>query len=265
MECSSVAIAAGLEESTEWVEEHCEALVRRHQFLSPARLVELPDGTITPRYKFSHILYLEVPYRLLPAMRRAQIHRRIGHRGEAIYGERVGEIAAELAMHFEQGKDPPRAVRYLLMAAENATHRSAHHEADALARRGLSALATLTPSPDRDQQELGLRMVLGVSVMSLKGFADDEVRDIYGRAIELCGGADQLTAGVPGRVAPGTLLLLPRRDAALPRDRRTARRSCRAGWPIRCLQAKRRCALGVTRWTWASSGRRWSSSTGCSC
>ena len=44
----------------------CEALVRRHQFLSPPRLVELPDGTITPRYKFGHVLYLEVPYRLLP-------------------------------------------------------------------------------------------------------------------------------------------------------------------------------------------------------
>src|SRR4030095_2401573 len=76
MECSSVAIGAGLAESTEWVEEHCEALVRRHQFLSPARLVELPDGTITPRYKFSHILYLEVPYRLLPAVRRAEVQPR---------------------------------------------------------------------------------------------------------------------------------------------------------------------------------------------
>jgi DNA-binding winged helix-turn-helix (wHTH) protein/predicted ATPase len=187
MECSSVAIGAGLEEPTEWVDEHCEALVRRHQFLSPARLVELPDGTITPRYKFNHILYLEVPYRLLPAMRRSQIHRRIGDRGEAIYGTRVGEIAAELAMHFEQGKDPPRAVRYLLLAAENATHRSAHHEADALARRGLSALETLPLSPERDRQELALRMVLGVSVMSLKGFADNEVKDIYGRVLELCG------------------------------------------------------------------------------
>src|SRR4029453_2566162 len=122
MECSSVAIGAGLEEPTEWVEEHCEALVRRHQFLSPARLVQLPDGTITPRYKFSHVLYLEVPCRLLPAMRRAQIHLRIGHVGEAIYGTHVGEIAAELAMHFEQGADPPRAVRYLLLAPENALH-----------------------------------------------------------------------------------------------------------------------------------------------
>ncbi len=187
MECSSVAIAAGLEEPVDWVDEQCEALVRQHQFLSPARLVELPDGTITSRYKFSHVLYLEVPYRLLPARRRAQIHQRIGHRGEAIYGGRVGEIAAELAMHFEQGKDAPRAVRYLLMAAENAMQRSAHREADTLARRGLSVLATLAPSPERDRHELSLLMILGASVMSLKGFADDEAKATYERAIELCG------------------------------------------------------------------------------
>ena len=186
MECSTVAIGAGLDRPTEWVEQHCEALVRRYQFLSPARLVELPDGTITPRYKFNHVLYLEVPYRLLPAMRRSQIHRRIGHSGEAIYGERVGEIAAELAMHFEQGRDNPRAVKYLLQAAENATHRSAHHEAEALARRGLQALDALPATPERDRQELSFRMILGVSLMSIKGFAAAEVEEVYERALVLC-------------------------------------------------------------------------------
>ena len=105
MECS-IGGDRGRPRRTEptWVEEHCEALVRRHQFLSPARVVELPDGTITPRYKFSHVLYLEVPYRLAAARCGvSQIHRRIGQSGEAIYRDRVGEIAAELAMHFEQG------------------------------------------------------------------------------------------------------------------------------------------------------------------
>ena len=82
----------------------------------------------------------------------------------------------------------PRAVRYLLMAAENARHRSAHYEAEALARRGLSALATLPPSPERDQQELSLRMLLGVSVMSLKGFAADEVKEIYAARARHCAG-----------------------------------------------------------------------------
>ena len=186
MECSSVAIGAGLERSTEWVEEHCEALVQRHRFLSPARLVELPDGTITPRYKFSHVLNLDVPYRLLPAMRRAQIHSRIGASGETIYKARVNEIAAELAMHFEQGRDYPRAVKYLLQAAENARYRSAHHEAEALARRGLQAVERLDPSLERDRQELSLRLILGVAVMAIKGFAAAEVKQILKPALELC-------------------------------------------------------------------------------
>ena len=185
MQCSSVAIGAGLERSTEWVEEHCEALVQRHRFLSPARLVELPDGTMTPRYKFSHVLYLDVPYRLLPAMRRSQIHRRIGASGEAIYQHRVGEIAAELAMHFEQGHDHPRAVKYLLQAAENARYRSAHHEAEALARRGLRVVATLPQGAERDEQELGLRLVLAVAVMAIRGFAAAEVRVILHPGLEL--------------------------------------------------------------------------------
>ena len=45
MDFSTVAVAAGLDKPTEWVEKHCEELARRHQFLSPAVLGELPDGT----------------------------------------------------------------------------------------------------------------------------------------------------------------------------------------------------------------------------
>jgi DNA-binding winged helix-turn-helix (wHTH) protein/tetratricopeptide (TPR) repeat protein len=185
MECSSVAIAAGLDKPTEWVEQHCEELARRHQFLSPAYLVELPDGTITPRHKFNHILYLEVPYGLVPPMRRSQIHGRIAERGVAIYGDRVGEIAAELAMHFEQSRDWARALPYLTQAAENATRRSAHHEATALARRGLEVLKLLPDGPERKQHEIALRITLGASLTAVKGFAAAEVEEVYAQAREL--------------------------------------------------------------------------------
>jgi predicted ATPase/DNA-binding winged helix-turn-helix (wHTH) protein len=185
MECSSVAIAAGLDMPTEWVEKHCEELARRHQFLSPAWLVELPDGTITPRHKFNHVLYLEVPYNLVPPMRRSQIHHRIGERGVAVYGSRVSEIAAELAMHFEQSRDWPRALEYLLLAAENAIAHYAHHEATNLAGRGLEVLKSLPDTPDRARQEIKLRMILGVSLMTVKGFASEEVEKVYARGREL--------------------------------------------------------------------------------
>ena len=185
VECSSVAIAAGLEEPLEWVEQHCEELARRHQFLSPAWLVELPDGTVTPRHRFMHVLYREVPYRLIAAMRRSQIHQRIAERGIAIYGARVNEIAAELAMHFEQSHDWPSALEYLLEAAENAARRSAHHEAVDLANRGMEALKFVPETAEHAKQEMELRMLLSASLMAIKGFASAEVEEINSRGREL--------------------------------------------------------------------------------
>lgn len=146
MDCSAVAISAGLGEDIVRVEEICDGLARKHHFLWPAYLAELPDGSITPRYRFIHFLYLDVLYRRIAPTRRRQIHGRIGERGESIYGDRAGEIAAELAVHFEQSQDIARAVKYLLLAVENATRRSADHEAAALSKRALELMKVLPPS-----------------------------------------------------------------------------------------------------------------------
>lgn len=185
MECSTVAIAAGLDMPLEWVDQQCEELARRHQFLSPAWLTQLPDGTVTARRRFNHILYLDVAYKLIPAMRRSQIHQRIAQRGVAIYGDRSGEIAAELAMHFEQSCEWPSALRYLLQAAENAMARSAHHEAADLSARGTEILKFIPESVERDKQEMKLRMILTVSLMAVKGFASAEAEEINARGREL--------------------------------------------------------------------------------
>jgi DNA-binding winged helix-turn-helix (wHTH) protein/tetratricopeptide (TPR) repeat protein len=176
-ECSSVAIAAGLGMPIEWVEKLCEELARRHQFLSPSWLVELPDGTITPRHRFIHVLYREVPYRLIAPRLRSQIHHRIADCGEQVYGDRKSEIAAELAMHYEQSRDWLRASKYLTEAAQNATRKSAHHEAAGLARRGLQALRSLPRSAELTRQVIALRMILIVSLMATRGFALPEVDD----------------------------------------------------------------------------------------
>jgi predicted ATPase/DNA-binding winged helix-turn-helix (wHTH) protein len=157
MDCSAVAMSAGLAEDVIRIEEVCDGLARRNHFLLPAYLAELPDGTITPRYRFIHALYLNVLYKRVVPTRRCQIHGRIGVRGEAIYGERVGEIAAELAVHFEQSRDLVKAVRYLQIAAENAARRSADHEAVTLARHGLELLNALPDAAERVQEESSLR------------------------------------------------------------------------------------------------------------
>jgi predicted ATPase/DNA-binding winged helix-turn-helix (wHTH) protein len=156
MECSAMAMSAGLDEDVVRIEEICDRLARRRHFLLPAYLAELPDGTITPRYRFIHALYLDVLYRRVAPTRRSLIHGRIGSRGEAIYGDRVNEIAAELAGHFEQARDLGRAVKYLQLAAENAARRSAHHEAVILAGHGLQLLEALPVSDERIAQKSDL-------------------------------------------------------------------------------------------------------------
>ena len=88
-------------------------------------------------------------YRRIAPTRRRQIHGRIGERGESIYGDRAGEVAAELAVHFEQSQDIGRAVKYLLLAVENATRRSADHEAAALSKRALELMKVLPPNSER--------------------------------------------------------------------------------------------------------------------
>jgi len=163
MDCSAVAISAGLDEDIVRIEEICDGLARKHHFLWPAYLAELPDGTITPRYRFIHALYLDVLYKRVALTRRRLIHGRIGKRGESLYGNRVGEIAAELAVHFEQSHDYVRAVKYLLMAAENAMRRSADHEAIALSKHGLELLKALPQSAEHDNQQRKLLSIISTS------------------------------------------------------------------------------------------------------
>jgi DNA-binding winged helix-turn-helix (wHTH) protein/predicted ATPase len=180
------SVAACLEKEVMEIEEMCEEMARRHQFLREAPVVELPDGTTPARYGFMHSLYQNVLYQRVAEARRARLHLMMGERGERIYGEQAGDAAAELAMHFERGRDYRRAVRYLRQAAENAVRRFANHEAIALARRGLDLLSSLPETAERTQSELPLQVTLGVTLMATRGYAAAEVEQAYARARELC-------------------------------------------------------------------------------
>jgi predicted ATPase len=183
---SPAAVAVGLEIAVEEVEEQCEGLVRREQFLQAREPAEWPDGTAAAHYQFRHALYQEVLYECIPATRRSNLHRRIGERIEAAYRERASEIATELAVHFERGRDYKRAIQYLQQAGENAVRRSAHQEAISLFTKGLKLLSILPNTRERIHQELTLQLALGVPLRATKGYGAAEVEQAYTRARELC-------------------------------------------------------------------------------
>jgi hypothetical protein len=56
------------------------------------------------------VLYRQVLYDQQLPVRRARLHRRIGERLAAMYAQRMDEVAPEVAYHFEQAADSPRAI-----------------------------------------------------------------------------------------------------------------------------------------------------------
>jgi predicted ATPase len=91
-----------------------------------------------------------------------------------------------LAVLFEAARDPECAAEHYLVAAENAARIFAHHEAVALARRGLALLETLAETPERARRELPFQVMLGSQLQVAHGYAAPEAGLSYARACALC-------------------------------------------------------------------------------
>ena len=180
------AVAAGAECAVDDVEVICDELAAQGRFLADTMLTVWPDGMSSGRYRFHHALYHQVLYGALGTARRGRLHHQVGARLKAGYGARAGEVAAQLAVHFERGGVVQRAVHYWQQAGANAARRHAHHEAIAALTKGLALLATLPESPKRAYDELTLLLSLGELLMAAKGWGSPEVGEVYTRAHTLC-------------------------------------------------------------------------------
>ncbi|MPY80019.1 MAG: AAA family ATPase [Actinophytocola sp.] len=124
-----------------------------------ARVMVDPDGGAGP-YRFSHDLFRETLLAGLPADRRVTIELATGRALESLLAEGASVHPAELAAHFTAAASiaPDEAVRYDVLAAEDATARLAFEEARDHYERALAAVAPLT---DRAQTRLRLLLSLG--------------------------------------------------------------------------------------------------------
>lgn len=186
MEFAAAAVAYGLGEEEELVEERCAALARRRHFIRFQDYQEWPDGSITGHYSFVHALYQEVLYGRITPSRRMRLHKRIGEREEIGHRGHLEDIASDLASHFERGRDYERTVRYLHLASKHALQRCAYQEAISHCTKALALLKFWPDSPDRTQQELTLQVALGAPLIATKGYGAPEVEGAYARARELC-------------------------------------------------------------------------------
>jgi predicted ATPase len=99
------------------------------------------------QFNIKHALIRDVAYATVPRARRRELHRTVAQFLEAVTGS-AGATASALAEHWREAGDEPRALDYLLLAAEQAGRGWAKDEAAEL----YGQAAELCQSPDRRRE-----------------------------------------------------------------------------------------------------------------
>jgi predicted ATPase len=160
-------------------------LDRRHRLVSPQGAVQLSASRLS-LYRFSHNLFHTYVYDNLDELERAYLHEDVGTVLETLYGDRAGEIAAELARHFRQAGIIDKAVRYHLEAAKRATVSSAYDEAITHLTAGLDLIRLQPELPEHMEYELTFQASLGPHLVATKGWGAPDAERAYLRACDLC-------------------------------------------------------------------------------
>ncbi|WP_446745636.1 ATP-binding protein [Silvibacterium acidisoli] len=98
------AAAAALGRELDEVEEAYSRLTRRVRLISIAGEDELPGGSFSTFYVFSHALYREVLYAQIPPARRSQWHLRVAGRLREMFAGQEANVEEEIMAHTEAGQ-----------------------------------------------------------------------------------------------------------------------------------------------------------------
>ena len=134
------AVSSMLDAPPASIENRCDWLARRNQFIRGVGVHDAPNGSPSAHYEFRHSLYRQALYRSLPGLHRSELHLRLGERLMPICGEGKPELASEVASHFEAGRDYDRAALFLIQAAENTQRRFSPRDSLQVLRQALNLI-----------------------------------------------------------------------------------------------------------------------------
>ncbi len=136
-------------------------------------------------YTFKHALIQDAAYETLLRSTRQKYHEKVSEVLLQDYADQAATEPELIAQHLSLAGLPEKAVEYWLLAGQRAGERSAHYEAIADLESGLQELELLPQSQTRDKHEFALRIALGASLLTVKGWSAPEVEKNYERAQEL--------------------------------------------------------------------------------
>lgn len=172
-------------------------------------------------YLFRHWLVQDAAYESLLKQERRQLHRLVGEALEVLYPERRSELAAILAIHFEQAGDTDKALEYLVAAGRYALDRNAIREAFSAFDSATRLLPPAGADEDDTLRRKRIELGLGKARASIAFRpAADLIADLEG----ILPAAERL--GDPALIAPVHLLLaLVRLQAGEPASDAAVKRS----------------------------------------
>jgi class 3 adenylate cyclase/tetratricopeptide (TPR) repeat protein len=155
------------------------------QFLRELKGIELIyEKSLFPElaYMFKHALTHDVAYNSLLVQRRKELHQLIAMAVEELYADRLADQYEVLAHHFSKAEDWPRALDYLMKAAEKAAQGFANREALALLTQAEQIAAQLGKAVD-PRALLGIHQAKAALYLVLSDF--ERSRQEGQRALEL--------------------------------------------------------------------------------
>ena len=181
----SAVLATVVQKDIADIEEQLEPLESVHTMVRLIDEQEMPDGTLSTRYSFDHILYHDYLQSNLRPSRLVSLARSTADALSKFYRQQLDDVAAELAHLFAAAREPEKAADHYLAAASKTTSVFAYRESAAMATSGLDILASAPQSADRDRRELLLQLALGRSLCMTEGYGSYETMNCFARALEL--------------------------------------------------------------------------------
>lgn len=136
-------------------------------------------------YLFKHALIQDSAYSSLLKSTRKGFHILIAETLEKRSDGIVEKQPEILAWHFKKGYDSLRSIQYWIKAGLLASQKSANLEAISHFKEGLNLIQFVSDPMQKSGLELQLLSAMGPGLIATRGFADNEVGEVYKRAKEI--------------------------------------------------------------------------------
>lgn len=136
-------------------------------------------------YDFSHDRIRHVAYATVGPARQRLLHRRVAAALEELHDRAPAAVSAQIAAHHEKAGAVTDAVAWFRRAAEAAGMLYADTRSLELYERALSLVGSRPASPERDAEELELRVATLVPLLAVEGYASAGMTAALERATEL--------------------------------------------------------------------------------